>query len=230
MIRGSSWKGALAASARKLVRENKEYFPQFARIWGLGSCEYRQLIDSLKEDNREEIRKAAIYFALFELGLSLDKNDISVIKNDPLEFLKNLSQNLTITNVKNKTLFPFLQPHKGRAIFYPTFFDKVSYEIINPHDRKRRAGINPIYYEIVPEGARGKLQIIYIPHDAVLSESQILKDQVKEDISFLCRAIEKTEEEGIGAKIKLGWGRFELMDKKYFITDKDFSVEGWYKC
>jgi len=220
MIRGSSWKGALASAAKKLVREDLKCFPQFARIWGLGSSEYRDLIDSLKENHRKKAIDAAISFALFELGLNLDKKYIDIIKDNPLNFLKQLSEDLT----------DFLQPHKGRAVFYPTFFNKISYEVINPHDRKKRAGINPINYEIVPEGSQGKLQIIYIPYDAVLSKSEVLKEQVEKDLSFLCKVIEMTEEKGIGAKTKLGWGRFELSDQTYCITHKDLAVKGWNQC
>jgi len=230
MVRGSGWKGALAAAAKELVSEDLSSFLPFARIWGLGSSEYRNLLESLKDEDPEKLKTRVISLSLFELGLKLDKDDINCINKKPQEFLKKLSENLTAKNVKSKTLLPYLQPHKGRAIFYPTFFNKISYEVINPHDRQKRAGINPIFYEIVPEGAAGRLQVIYIPHDALLTEDQVLKEQVNRDLSFLCRTIEKTAEQGIGAKTKLGWGRFELLDKKYCIHNKDLTVEGWDKC
>ena len=34
--------------------------------------------------------------------------------------------------------------NRGRLNFYPTFFDQISLEIINPHDRKTKAGTNPV--------------------------------------------------------------------------------------
>jgi CRISPR-associated protein Cmr2 len=49
------------------------------------------------------------------------------------------------------------QTHKGRGIFYPTYFYKLSLDVINPHDRRKRAGTQPIYYEVVTEGAEGLL-------------------------------------------------------------------------
>lgn len=229
MVRGSGWKGALAAAAKELVSENFSNFLPFARIWGLGSSEYRNLLESLKDEDPEKLKTRIISLSLFELGLKLDKNDINDINNKPQEFLKKLSQDLTIKNVKNKALLPYLQPHKGRAIFYPTFFNKLSLEVINPHDRQKRAGTKPIFYEIVPEGTAGRLQIIYIPHDALLTENQVLKEQVTRDLSFLCKTIEKAADQGIGAKTKLGWGRFKLV-KKYCICNKDFTAEGWDKC
>lgn len=36
---------------------------------------------------------------------------------------------------------------RGRLNFYPTFFDQIGLEVINLHDRKTKAGTNPIYIE-----------------------------------------------------------------------------------
>uniref|UniRef100_UPI003A101862 RAMP superfamily CRISPR-associated protein n=1 Tax=Chloroflexus sp. TaxID=1904827 RepID=UPI003A101862 len=45
-------------------------------------------------------------------------------------------------------------PHySGRLYFYPTFFNQIDVEVINPHSRKTRAGTQPIYLECVPIGA-----------------------------------------------------------------------------
>ena len=45
--------------------------------------------------------------------------------------------------------------HAGRLYFFPTFFTQKSLEIINPHDRERRVGKNPILFESVPGGVKG---------------------------------------------------------------------------
>lgn len=232
MVRGSSWKGLLASAGKQLVNDSIDNFLPYARIWGLGSSEYRSLLEYLNDNkkNSDEFKSRIIKFSLWELGLSLDKDDINLINNNPHEFLQRLSTHLTAENVHNKNLPPYLQPHKGRALLYPTFFDSISFEVINPHDRSKRAGTNPIYYEVVPSGTTGKLQIIYIPHDGLLTENRILKEQVDKDLSFLCRSVDKAAELGIGAKTKLGWGRFELMEKKYWIQQQDIDVEGWEKC
>jgi len=231
-VRGSGWKGSLAVAAKELIVNDLNNFLPFARIFGLGSSEYRDLITSLAE-KKDKLRNSIIKFSLFELGLKLNKEDIDSINIEPQEFLYKIGNGLTAENVKNKTVDTYLQPHRGRAIFYPTFFNKLSLEIINPHDRKRRAGTNPIFYEIVPEGTEGRLQVIYIPYDAVLDDTQTLIKQVKDDMVFLCKIIERTAEHGIGAKTKLGWGTFGLLDKKYCINCLDgnnFTVEGWNRC
>lgn len=53
--------------------------------------------------------------------------------------------------------------HQGDLHFYPTFFDQISLEVINPHDRSSRAGKNPILFEAVPEGTTGNFILLYTP-------------------------------------------------------------------
>jgi CRISPR-associated protein Cmr2 len=58
--------------------------------------------------------------------------------------------------------------HAGRLRFYPTFFDRISLEVINPHGRTTRAGIQPIYFESVPAGAHGVFSLLYVPFNSVM--------------------------------------------------------------
>src|SRR5690606_19923276 len=39
---------------------------------------------------------------------------------------------------------------RGALAFRPTWFDKVGFEVINPHNRAKKAGTKPILYEVVP--------------------------------------------------------------------------------
>jgi CRISPR-associated protein Cmr2 len=55
--------------------------------------------------------------------------------------------------------------HSGRLMFYPTFFNLIDLEVINPHDRKTKAGTHPIYLECVPAGAKGTFSLLYVPFD-----------------------------------------------------------------
>ena len=110
--------------------------------------------------------------------------------------------------------------------------NRLSLEVINPHSRKTRAGTNPIHYEVVPKETDGTLQIVYIPFDAVLTEDEEIKKQVKVDIEFLTKCIEKIAEIGVGAKEKLGWGRFEITNRKYSLRGEieGLNLENWHKC
>ena len=236
MIRGSGWKGAIARAGKDLINENFKWFSSYVRIFGTGSNEYRTLIDNIKlvdnikkdKDLKENLIKYLIKYLIFDLGKKLTGTDIEQINKDPEKYLKNL--NINKDAFKN---LPYLQVHKGRAIFYPTYFDRLSLEIINPHSRKTRAGTNPIHYEVVPKDSKGTLQIVYIPYDAVLTKDEDVKNQVEADIEFLTKCIEKASEIGIGAKEKLGWGRFEFVKEnerelKKITCNRDVDIpKGW---
>jgi CRISPR-associated protein Cmr2 len=63
-----------------------------------------------------------------------------------------------------------------------------------------------------------------------------LKEEVKTDLENLCRAMEKLQERGIGAKTKLGWGRFKINENEKFCCTNNFDIsselesKGWKRC
>ena len=238
MVRGSSWKGALAGAFKKLFNEkdNSEKIESYLRIFGAGSENIKVIESYLKEKSKDlkNFKENVLEFMLFELGLKVDKKDIEDIKNthneeDLLELLRNKISD-KFKNYQSNLPTEF-QTHKGRAIFYPTYFNQISLEIINHHDRRKRAGIVPIHYEVVPKCTEGILQIVYIPFDGILKKDDELKEEVKQDLKWLCEAIKNLANEGIGAKTKLGWGRFEMLKKIYCIDPNEhFDVTGWERC
>jgi len=238
MVRGSGWKGAIASGFRAIINERadkRELLQSYLRMFGTGSQEFRDLKsmldDYINKSKEFDFNKLISYF-LFELGIRLEKNDIDKLKDTEkrTEWLKNNLWEKFNKGVNGDTPI-FLRTHKGRAIFYPTYFDKLSLEVINPHNRKTRAGTMPIYYEVVPKGTEGILQIVYIPFDSVLKNRDEIEKEVKEDIENLIKAIEKTQNLGIGAKSKLGWGQFSLEDKFYCINKEIKNIEvDWKKC
>ena len=52
---------------------------------------------------------------------------------------------------------------RGRLFFYPTFFDALEVQVINPHSRETGAGKQPIHIEGVPRGSRGIFALLYAP-------------------------------------------------------------------
>lgn len=225
MVRGSGLKGALAGVGKKLVNENmSDYFESYVRVFGTGSEEYRELIDYIVNKNDNKDLSAKLFdFLLFRLGIRLTKDKIERIKSDPHDFLiKELSKRFEANLFENT---PFLHPHRGRAIFYPVFFNNLSLEVINPHDRNKRAGTKPIYYEVVPSGEKGYLRIAYVPFDGVSSKD--IFEQYEKDCEFLKKCVYGLSKSGIGAKTKLGWGQFEIpnsnFDCKYL--NKDGSIQ-----
>jgi CRISPR-associated protein Cmr2 len=97
---------------------------------------------------------------------------------------------------------------QGALAFYPTWFDKIGFEVINPHDRPRRAGTQPIYYEVVPgrrpkqnnpngyeEGGKGTLRLLYAPWPGMRG---------------MTAPAEWLTHCGISAKRTVGWGTAEI--------------------
>ena len=247
MISGSAWKGALAHAFRDLISESgledrKKKTESFLRIFGAGSESIKAIEKYVLEkgSSLEKAKEKLIEFLLFELGLEIDGKLLEEINNirskdDLLNVIKNgLSKNELSKKLEDnqKDLPLEFQTHKGRAIFYPTYFDGLSLEIINPHDRRKRAGKNPIHYEVVPARTEGIFQLIYIPFDGITKDDETLKKEVEEDLKNLCSAIEKLSNKGIGAKTKLGWGRFEILkeDKKICLNSDLGILEGWKRC
>ncbi len=237
MIRGSGWKGAIASAFKDLINEETDLkkenklIQSYIRIFGTGSNEFRELLENIKRKLKNEGEldmQKVIKFFLFELGLKLTKKDIDSLK-DKSEIDSWVEEKLIINfHDSSEDLPSYLTIHKGRVIFYPTYFDKLSLEIINPHSRKTRAGTNPIHYEVVPKDTNGILQIVYIPFDGVLTDENELKKQIGKDVEFLTDCIEKVSENGVGAKTKLGWGQFSLEEKRVICNRTEVNVpEGW---
>lgn len=96
----------------------------------------------------------------------------------------------------------------GRLRLFPTFFNRIGLEIINPHDRKKRVGRNPILMECVPIGTSGLFTALYVPFDNVGKDSELNKKQVSEDIKLLTKSLkEMFRDYGFGAKTSSGYGQ-----------------------
>ncbi len=117
----------------------------------------------------------------------------------------------------------------GCLHFYPTFFDRIGLEVINPHDRKTGAGKQPIYFECVPAGTHGVFSLLYVPlylqhinqdadccQDSPIQVPQRATDSspstslhlmVEQDLRLLARGIKAMiTQYGFGAKTTSGFG------------------------
>lgn len=113
---------------------------------------------------------------------------------------------------------------KGRLHFYPTFFNKKSLEVINPHDREKRVGSFPIYFESVRVDTEGIFSLLYIPFDMVGANKNETKIQTASDLKLICEGLHAMLTiYGFGAKTSSGFGsaKSELADGKIIL-----KVEG----
>jgi CRISPR-associated protein Cmr2 len=95
----------------------------------------------------------------------------------------------------------------GRLHFFPTLFRESSLEIINPHDRERRVGTNPIYIECVPTGAKGTFTLLYVPFDLIAKPPRPTAEEVAHDLRTTAAALKSMlRVHGVGAKTSSGFG------------------------
>ena len=115
----------------------------------------------------------------------------------------------------------------GRLHFFPTFFSKIDLEIINPHDRDRKVGINPILMESVPEGTSGIFSLLYVPYDIIGKDEDEKKNQVIGHMILLIKGIAAMfKDYGFGAKTSSGYGiaRSDLDDGKLVLNAKNVNA------
>ncbi len=113
----------------------------------------------------------------------------------------------------------------GMLHFYPTFWDRIEMEVINPHDRKTKTGKNPIYFETVPEGSKGLFRLLYIPlHRTNLPDDEFKKIVLQDLRDVVAGVKEMLLFYGFSAKKSIGYGAIEARwDKEVSILAlKDF--------
>lgn len=100
-----------------------------------------------------------------------------------------------------------LPHHSGRLTFYPTFFNLIDVEVINPHSRKTRAGTHPIYLECVPAKARGTFSLLYVPFDLIGQDETEIRRQAAADLQLVAEGIQAMMlTYGFSAKRTSGYG------------------------
>jgi CRISPR-associated protein Cmr2 len=99
----------------------------------------------------------------------------------------------------------------GRLYFYPTFFDKIGFDVINPHSRETGVGERgPIPMECVPPETSGKLVLLYVPFAPVGQGGNEKRDKVAQDLEVLAEGVRAMlTRYGFGAKTSSGFGVVE---------------------
>ncbi|MDI6736744.1 MAG: RAMP superfamily CRISPR-associated protein, partial [bacterium] len=201
MVAGSSWKGNLRWTAMKIFTDKlpdtineltlNEYFgsrSQIVRLFGHEKDTMEDYLDTVLAEalcNDEEKKNSECV-----------KEKKEYVKEEFEKFLRN--KGYMGSNVEGK---------RGRLNFYPTFFDQIGLEVINPHDRKTKAGTVPIYIENVPEGATGTFTLLYVPFDLMGRPTKQVKEEIAQDIETICEAVkEMMTVYGFSAKKTSGFG------------------------
>lgn len=190
MVSPSSWKGHLRWAATKLLADDLE---------GLAA-------KSDDEKNKLVERRCRI-IRLF----GTERGGIEEVSSDKLELYLDVlfGQNLTGQFRRRVRELKYVNEGgmgKGRLHFYATFFKKIGLEVINPHDRRTKAGTVPVNIESAPKGEEGYFTILYAP----LSFSVDSKE-VCEDWDVVLEALQRIMKEyGFSAKRTSGYGLAEI--------------------
>ena len=112
---------------------------------------------------------------------------------------------------KNGYLQGDIEGFRGSLYFYPTYFDQIDLEVINPHDRNTGAGKLPIYFECVPAGAEGTFTLLYVPLGGLELNPDEVQKQASTDLQAMAAGIKAMMTcYGFGAKTSSGFGEAEV--------------------
>lgn len=139
LISSAAWKGNLRWAMMKIDLE-----PKINECDAFASSRFRHTLLFGTEKGLEEVPKGWVRY--------LDE-----LCPDAAQIYKNKLQNHFQLN---GDMLPHIQ---GMLHFYPTFWNRVDMEVINPHNRQTGAGTKPIHFETVPVGATGAFRLVYVP-------------------------------------------------------------------
>ena len=114
----------------------------------------------------------------------------------------------------------------GNLHFYPTYFNRIGLEVINPHERDTGVGKQPIYFECVPEGTEGQFTILYAPLHGEINEGTS-----KSDFEAVAKGIKAMLTiYGFGAKTSSGFGVADVDPKDAIVNPNNMEklwLEVW---
>lgn len=196
-IRASSWKGVMRWAMLKNLIDVIPEIKDKNKRWQVAFDGRTKIVRMF--GNEKEDRENVLFGKIFPELKTVDGNDVNKFNYEFLQYIVK-------ENYVNKD-----GNGKGRLRFYPTFFNRIGLDVINPHDRETKAGKNPILLETVPEGTEGGLYLLYVPFDRLGEDNGSLQKEIEEDLFMLCETVKDLLiEYGISAKRTSGYGSTEI--------------------
>ena len=210
----SQWKGALrSAMIRKLASKledseinEDEFITERLQLYRLFGDE--------KDGTAEFLNRIFAEYRLKKKQNNLDTKLEEEIEKVKEEFeAKLIRQGLKTEKVEG---------YQGWLHFYPTFFDRIGLEVINPHDRKTGAGKQPIYLECVPEETKGTFTLLYVPM------SEVDEKVAEEDLKAVTKGVKSMlTKYGFGAKTSSGYGVVDVLKDQSRILPEKWEKVFW---
>lgn len=185
----SQWKGALRASVTRELDE-----------WWLDM--------NGNEQNTDENRKKFVDRRIQLTRLFGNEKDVALDNKKLDAYLdKKGGEDLARDYRKRLELMTTTGFFAGQLHFYPTYFTRIDLEVINPHDREKGIGVQPIYFESVPANAEGMFTLLYIPIDSMGMTRAEVGSHITEDLRVIADGLhDMFTLYGFGAKTSSGYG------------------------
>jgi len=177
------------------------------------------------------ILPASSWKGMLRWSVRMDKGLLTHLESDPkMKRWKDDLQTIRIFGTE-KGEQDEIRFRAGRLVTYPTYFDRIGMEMINPHSRKTKAGRNPITYEVVPPSAKGIFSLLYVPFDLIGQSGATIRKESLEDLELMSEAIQTLFlQYGISAKRTVGWGvakdQFTREESRLLMSGIDLPVKG----
>jgi CRISPR-associated protein Cmr2 len=114
----------------------------------------------------------------------------------------------------------------GRLQFFSTYFDRLDFRMLNPQSRVKRSGTVPIELEVVPEGALGRFQLLYVPF--FVSPESHWRSEADEDWRLISQVVSQMLLRfGFGAKQSLGFGAAKDEVSNGAMLARGSNAGGW---
>jgi len=219
MVRATTWKGALRFAAIK-VFENWIYekLNNSEKLSKDAVFNERAKIIRLfgNEKNSQENYMGKLCLLAIE-GKVPDRKELG-------EKIRRINEDFEKWLIDRNIISKDVPSRAGRLFFYPTFFDKISLEVITPLRRETKTPVHgPIYFEVVPaDETKGVFRLLYYPFDLIAKgEFDKIEDEMKEDLEILSKALKKMFcEIGFSAKKTSGFGLADIDGVEIWCGDK----------
>lgn len=196
-IRSSSWKGNLRWTMLNNLVERILKIEDKNKRWQVAFSQRTRIVRMF--GNEKETKEDDIFSEIFKETININGNEENKFN---YEFLQYIIKKNYVNKDGNR---------KGRLRFFPTFFNRIGLDIINPHDRETKTGKNPILLETVPDGTEGDLYLLYVPFDRIGENNKNLHKEIEEDLFMLCKAVKDLlTEYGMSAKRTSGYGTADI--------------------
>ncbi|OKY74500.1 MAG: hypothetical protein BM485_13685 [Desulfobulbaceae bacterium DB1] len=218
-IAASQWKGNLRSVViRELVADlqdgklsEAQFFAKRQSLW--------RLFGNEKDGSGDFLNRALAIFRIETASSdeSQYKEWSEGIGNEAKKIGEDFLHQLEGENLRNKDI----DGYQGCLYFYPTYFNRIGLEAINPHSRLTGAGTHPIYLECVPKDTEGTFNLLYAPFGGTTPESRMTDfDTVTDGVWAMMTT------HGFGAKTSSGYGLANILDPS---TGKPFALLDGFK-